>query len=257
MLWSNEKIRNAVFSKVNPTGSSSMSSAKFSSYKMSSQSISHQPLSAKEKRHSHLGSYSSLLQKEVGGLSVKDMHGSVFIWGTDQNGQLGLDILVASGYAPALKVLYPRMMVSLKEELIKEICCGHAHTMAITIAGNVFVWGQNDSGQLGLGESAPKCVRKPVMNKHLQNVVKVSCGNEHSLAITKNNDLYIWGLGGVLGLGDLETRFVPTKHESLSKLKIMIAICGGLHTLVTAKDGDTYSFGMIEGGQLGLPLNLL
>lgn len=44
----------------------------------------------------------------------------------------------------SLKVLYPRMLVSLRDEIIKEICCGHSHTMAINIHGNVYVWGLNE-----------------------------------------------------------------------------------------------------------------
>ena len=45
-----------------------------------------------------------------------------------------------------LKVLYPRMLVSLRDEIIKEVCCGHSHTMVINIHGNVFVWGLNEQG---------------------------------------------------------------------------------------------------------------
>lgn len=36
------------------------------------------------------------------------------------------------------------MVLSLRDEIIKEICCGHSHTMAINIHGNVFVWGLNE-----------------------------------------------------------------------------------------------------------------
>jgi alpha-tubulin suppressor-like RCC1 family protein len=33
------------------------------------------------------------------------------------------------------KILYPRMISVLKEEFIKDICCGYAHTLAITNNG--------------------------------------------------------------------------------------------------------------------------
>ena len=59
------------------------------------------------------------------------------------------------------------MILSLKDEMIREICCGHSHTLAINVHGQVFVWGLNESGQLGLGSEAPPTVRKPVLNPYL------------------------------------------------------------------------------------------
>ena len=56
-------------------------------------------------------------------------------------------------------------------------------------------------------------VRKPILNPYLSHVVKLSAGNEHSLAITKSGDLYIWGGGGLTGLGDVNVRSQPTKME--------------------------------------------
>ena len=53
------------------------------------------------------------------------------------------------------------MISTLKEEFIKEVCCGYSHTLAITINGNVLSWGNNESCQLGLGKNCPEFVRKP------------------------------------------------------------------------------------------------
>ena len=36
------------------------------------------------------------------------------------------------------------MVVSLRDEIIKDICCGHSHTLAININGAVFAWGYNE-----------------------------------------------------------------------------------------------------------------
>ena len=58
---------------------------------------------------------------------------------------------------------------------------------------------------------APSVVRKPVFNPNIGNIAKLSAGNEHSLAINKQGDLYIWGGGGLTGLGDAHPRFLPTK----------------------------------------------
>ena len=66
------------------------------------------------------------------------MSGVLFSMGTDNNGQLGLDVISTTDHQthPAsLKVLYPRMVVALRDEIIKEVCCGNTHTMVINISG--------------------------------------------------------------------------------------------------------------------------
>jgi alpha-tubulin suppressor-like RCC1 family protein len=112
------------------------------------------------------------------------------------------------------------MIVSLRDEMIKEVCCGHCHTFAINIHGHVFAWGLNESSQLGLGPDAPPTVRKPVLNQYLQNITKMSAGNEHSLALNKQGDLYIWGGGGLTGLNDMNKRPVPTKLDFFNTMKV-------------------------------------
>lgn len=52
---------------------------------------------------------------------------------------------------------------------------------------------------MGLGPEAPNIIRKPIMNPYLSNIIKLSAGNEHSLALTKTNELYTWGAGGLTG----------------------------------------------------------
>lgn len=218
--------------------------------------------SAKEKRASRLDHYSAYLGKEGGGLSKHDLSGVVFAWGSESTGQLGMDILTNNGPnggqpSVSLKVHYPRMVVSLKDEIIREICCGYSHTMAVNMHGQVFAWGLNENGQLGLGPDAPAIVRKPVLNIYLSNITKLSAGNEHSLALNKNSELYIWGGGGLTGLGDANKRSIPTKMDFFNRTKVVQAVCGGLHTVAITKDGDIYSWGSTEGGQLGLSLKMI
>lgn len=57
---------------------------------------------------------------------------------------------------------------------------------------------------MGLGDDAPSFIKKPVLNPYLQNIAKLSAGYEHSIALTKNNELYIWGSGGLSGQGTLK-----------------------------------------------------
>ena len=45
-------------------------------------------------------------------------------------------------------------------------------------------------------------VRKPILNQYINNVTKLAAGHEHSLALTKSQDLFVWGSGALTGLGD-------------------------------------------------------
>ena len=84
----------------------------------------------------------------------------------------------------------------------------------------MYSWGSNDSGQLGIGvEGIPDIVRKPVLNTHLSNVAKLAAGHEHSLALTKTQDLYVWGCGSLTGLDVEQNVCVPTYLDFSNKAK--------------------------------------
>jgi hypothetical protein len=82
----------------------------------------------------------------------------------------------------------------------------------------------------------------------MHNVAKLNAGNEHSVALTKNSELYIWGNAFCTGMNDTEDRTVPTQHEFFKNLKISQVACGGLHTTVLTKNGEVYTWGSTEGG---------
>ena len=87
----------------------------------------------------------------------------------------------------------------------------------------------------------PDIVRKPVLNTHLSNVAKLAAGHEHSLALTKTHDLFVWGCGPLTGLNVENNVSIPThldffnvaKSEGTltqNNNKISQIACGGLHT---------------------------
>lgn len=137
--------------------------------------------------------------------------------------------------------------------MIKEITCGYNHTLAITFNGHVYSWGNNEHGQLGLGPDVPEMVKRPILNPYLSNITKLSAGNEHSVALTKNLDVYIWGSSSQTGLHDITTRHTPSKMEFFIDKKVKDIFCGGLHTIALTQKGKVYVWGSTEGSQLGLP----
>ncbi|XP_029024458.1 probable E3 ubiquitin-protein ligase HERC1 isoform X3 [Betta splendens] len=127
------------------------------------------------------------------------------------------------------------------------------HTLAITVEGEVFSWGDGEYGKLGHGNSAtqkyPKIIQGPLLGKV---VVCVSAGYRHSAAVTNDGELYTWGEGdfGRLGHSDSQSRNVPTLVKDISG--VGQAACGSSHTIAVAQDGRTvWSFGGGDNGKLG------
>lgn len=75
------------------------------------------------------------------------------------------------------------------------------HIMALTALGELYGWGHNGYGQLGLGttaayHSSPSLAILPSKCK----VAKVACGSFHSVALTENREVgervnVMWGGG--------------------------------------------------------------
>ncbi|MGH0184836.1 UNVERIFIED_CONTAM: hypothetical protein FKN15_017450 [Acipenser sinensis] len=127
------------------------------------------------------------------------------------------------------------------------------HTMAVTVEGEVFSWGDGDYGKLGHGNSAtqkyPKLIQGPLLGKV---VVCVSAGYRHSAAVTSDGELYTWGEGdfGRLGHSHSHSRNVPTLVKDISGVGQVA--CGSSHTIAVAQDGRVgWSFGGGDNGKLG------
>ena len=100
------------------------------------------------------------------------------------------------------------------------------HSVALTHSGEVYVWGSNKEGQLGLGDEAEEI---SYTAEHLcfeNDAIKdISCGYYHTAIVTESGDLYTFGEadGGKLGLGDIvnnnqDTMDEPTKVEIPEKV---------------------------------------
>ena len=92
---------------------------------------------------------------------------------------------------------------------VRHISCGHSHTMALTERGQLYSWGDDRHGQLGLGPTNLEPVRMPKLvilkinilvlhflfvfyrqikslSKHV--VVQIACGGHHNIALLQGID---------------------------------------------------------------------
>ncbi|CAM8950983.1 unnamed protein product [Rhodiola kirilowii] len=174
-------------------------------------------------------------------------NGSVYAAGLNDFGQLGLS---DSDYATE-----PRYISGLPKEVI-HIAAGYHHSAAITADGELYVWGKNLHGQLGLGKRSDNVVSTPIKVDCLNGItVKMAAlGSEHSIAITDTGEALSWGNGdsGRLGhghdssfLGFLKSssEYTPRLIRSLEDVKIKFVAAGLLHTACIAENGSVFLFG--------------
>lgn len=123
---------------------------------------------------------------------------------------------------------------------VNTVSCGQYHSVALTSDGQIFSWGSNQHGQLGLDSpdalpSGTRRVLKPQMVR-LPDVhfVDVRAGGFHTVALTDDGRLFAFGRNddGQLGIGDTLTRRAPTLVPSRVRFK-SIAACLR-HTLVSS-----------------------
>ena len=108
------------------------------------------------------------------------------------------------------------------------------HTVAVTIEGEMWVWGCGNHGQLGLGDEANRLAPTLVGAQAVfggSPVLTVACGKCHSLVVTKDGVLWTFGRGddGALSHNDRNTTLVLTRIEAqhFGNANI-VSIAGGL-----------------------------
>ena len=84
-------------------------------------------------------------------------------------------------------------------------------------------------------------------------VSHVSCGGEHTLALTSEGEAYSWGRGtwGQCGNGTTDNTCRPAKIQALIDQEVVQIASGSKHSLVLTAANEILSFGAGELGQLG------
>ena len=176
----------------------------------------------------------------------------IYVWGSNCCSELGLG---------NTKYHNEPIELFLSSPILK-ISCGYHHTVALSINGNLFVWGSNKYGQLGLGDHINRNTPRELLLEKIQfpleqtacssrRIISVSCGFNHTMALTKSGEIYGWGdnQNGQVGIGNEVSISIPTK---ISLGKIISISCGGYHTIALTIYNDVFVWGYNEVGQLGL-----
>ena len=122
---------------------------------------------------------------------------------------------------------------------------GKHHSLALTHDGIVLACGSNMHGELGIGSQSHSHTFSPITEmQHIQ-IVQIAAGDAHSAALSRHNDLFIWG-SGVFG-----EFAIPHTVKTIKGKCVRISLGGKFGAAVTNK-GVIYTWGDNTEGQLGI-----
>ena len=141
---------------------------------------------------------------------------------------------------------------------ITEMACGIDHVLILSSYGDLFSFGLNSRGQLGLGDILPQT--QPTLVKALAGIktLSIACGHWHNLALTEFGDVYSWGWNehGQLGHStDTPVVAIPTLIElppnDQDDVNFVSIGCGERHSVAVSEGGSVYTWGWNKYRQLG------
>ncbi len=166
--------------------------------------------------------------------------GSVWAWGENGKGQLGI------GTTNDAHTPYTTQISN-----VVAIAAGGSHSLALKNDGTVWAWGANDGGQLGNGTNAGAASPVQVKGFFLVRAIAIAAGENHSLAVDGNGEVWAWGKNnsGQLGDSSITDRSAPVKVKQLNNV-IQVA-AGANHSLALKNDGTVWAWGDGRHLQLG------
>ena len=191
-------------------------------------------------------------------------NGALVAVGGNASGQLGRGQQDFDGVGDDPDNRVPRSLTGFGLGKIKQIAAGKKHCAAITGGGGkLFTWGWNFAGQCGTGQrGAP--VLAPTLcdlgalaetDVPAPRVVFVACGYSHTVALTSNGGVVVFGsqLFGALGTGN--THEYTTPHlltcAALDRVRIVGCAAGASFTQLLSDEGRVFATGYNDHGQLG------
>lgn len=135
----------------------------------------------------------------------------------------------------------------------KNISTG-THTCAIADNDQLYCWGRNNKGQLGINsnnnQSTPTQVISPTEVSYWK---YVNLGNNYTCAIADNDQLYCWGQNNRGQIGnDNNNQLFPIQVTNSIGINSWQSVSGGYdHTCGIADNNQVYCWGSDYHGQLG------
>lgn len=187
-------------------------------------------------------------QRKVVGIAATENHsiavtscGYVYTWGSNRFGQLSEDGTSRST---------PRRVEDLKNSFCVAVAAGARHSVALSRQGEVYVWGDNTAGQLGISRrnGAQKVQRvESLWNSTPPKLaIAVDASEQATLVLTipsgsglPVNSVYAWGHGN-----NVPSRVVFDSSKSSRAVNPIAIACARYHNVAVSSDGLVYTWGL-------------
>lgn len=195
------------------------------------------------------------LSLALGHMLVLTETGDILVCGGNSHGELGVGDLAARA-----RPVFLRKSQNFNGEDIVMVCAESMSSAGVSREGNLFVWGGNASGELGVGYNSPYALSPVRIDRHSFGntpVVMVANGMCFSVVLTAQGHVYTTGenSGGSLGHGDRINRNTFTRIDpaSFDNLEIGMIATGPEHVLALTRHGcgSLYTWGPDGMGETG------
>lgn len=173
-------------------------------------------------------------------------------------------------YLNGLTARGPPMQYLRGDQALSDIAVGSRHALAILHSGKLVCWGVGSFGRLGgvrvpgSNEDDPNVWHQDAHSAQVVPALKhfrfraIACGFGHSLALSTDGKVYVWGSAthGKLGVGKIDAKesfsLAPMLLPSPLGAVVRKIACGPSHSALLTADGALFVWGGGDGGKLGL-----
>lgn len=175
-----------------------------------------------------------------------DRDGHLWCGGDNHMGQCGV------GYQSDAVVWPPKRVRNSAGHMVRKVALGLHHGLFSTEEGNIYAWGNNKGGQLGVGNRHTYMSAKEITTfsaNHVGGVREVAAGLTHSVALTKDGVVYVWGKQ--LHDRDIDEH-LQRPHDQLIPRRLVLPeratqiACGVHNTAVLTESGRVFMVGRVS-----------
>ncbi|XP_054161279.1 uncharacterized protein LOC128959356, partial [Oppia nitens] len=186
----------------------------------------------------------------------------IFVIKDDRVYGLGANYWGSLGLGHNQWVSEPQEIIELRHKKIINFINGDEFIVCVSSDNCVYSCGYNKNGQLGQGYEDFE-FKKPMIiqiNENNDLISDVSCGSNHTLVVTQNNnEVYGWGSNDFGQIGSRDTTCdainKPEKINFNNNYCIKFVHCFDNSSFALTSDGQVFSWGENRSNQLGLNCN--